>query len=169
MLFLLIYVELQAKCLLNQKSRKNVYFSFIHSYMNYGNIAWRSTYKTKFKKIFTYQKKTARVIFFADRLPHAKPLMLDMNALNIYQINIYQNLILLYKAHAGTAPSMFFNKFSKINYNYSRSSKNRGNYIILKSAMKLTNFEFFKERSNALDYSFWCNTKRKRIFTTIQS
>ena len=66
--------------------------------------------------------------------------MLDMNALNVYQINLYQNLILLYKAHTGTAPSIFFNTFSKINLNYSTSSKNRGNYTILKSTMKLTNF-----------------------------
>ena len=126
--------------MLNQKSRKNIYFSFIHSYINYGNIAWGSTYKTKLKKIFTYQKKAARVIFFADRLTHAKPLMLDMNALNVYQINIYQNLILLYKAHTGTTPSIFLNKFSKINRNYPTSSKNRGKYTILKSTMKFKNF-----------------------------
>ena len=99
-----------------------------------------STYKTKLKKIFTYQKKAARVIFFADRLAHAKPLMLDMNALNVYQINIYQNLILLYKAHTDTAPSIFCNKFSNVNHNYLTSSKNSGNYTILKSTMKLTNF-----------------------------
>ena len=129
----------RAKFLLNQKSRKNVHFSFLHSYVNYGSIAWGSTYKNKLKKIFTYQKKAARVIFFADRLAHAKPLMLDMNALNIYQINIYQNLILLYKAYTGTAPLIFFDKFSKINHNYPTSSKNSGNYTIPKSTMKLTN------------------------------
>ena len=78
--------------MLNHKSRKNVYFSFILRYINYGNIAWASTYKTKLKKIFTYQKKEARVIFFADRLDHPKPLMPDMNALNVYQINILSKL-----------------------------------------------------------------------------
>ena len=57
--------------------------------------------------------KAARVIFFTKRLAHAKPLMPDMNALNVYQINIYQNLILLYKAHTCTAPSIFFNKFQR--------------------------------------------------------
>ena len=117
----------QAKFLLNQKFRKNVYSSFIHSYVNYGNIAWGYTYKTKLKKIFTYQKKATIIIFFADRLAHAKSLMFDMNALNFYQINIYQNLIPLYKAHTGTAPSILFNKFSKINYNYLISSKNNSN------------------------------------------
>ena len=50
----------RAKFLLNQKSRKNVYFSFIHSYINYGNIAWGNKSKTKFKKVFTYQKNAAR-------------------------------------------------------------------------------------------------------------
>ena len=103
----------RAKFLLNQKSRKNVYFSFIYSYINYGSIAWGSTYKTKLKKIFIYQKKAARVIFFADRIAHAKPLMLDMNALNAYQINIYQNLILLDKVQTGAAPSMFFKSFQR--------------------------------------------------------
>ena len=117
-----------------------MFIFFIHSYVNYGNIAWGSTYKTKLKKILTYQKKAARVIFFADHLAHAKPLMLDMSALNVYLINIYQSLILLYKAHTGTVPSIFFNKLSRINHNYPTSSKNSGNYTIPKLAMKLTNF-----------------------------
>ena len=118
------------KYLLNQKSTKNVYFSFIRSYVNYGKIASGSTSKTKLKKVFTYQKKTARVTFFAGRLAHAKPLMLDMNALNVYQINVSENLILLYKAQIGTAPSIFFNKFSKINHNYLASSRYSGNYSV---------------------------------------
>ena len=48
----------QAKFLLNQKSRKNLYFSFLHSYINYSNIAWGGTSKNKLNKIFTYQKET---------------------------------------------------------------------------------------------------------------
>ena len=49
-------------------------------------------------------------------------------------------MILIYKVHTGATPSIFFNKFSKINHNYPTSSKNSGNYIIPKSTMKLTNF-----------------------------
>ena len=64
--------------------------------------------KTKLKKIFTYQEKPARVKIFADRLAYTKPLMLDMNELKqIYQINIYQKFILLYKAHTGKPLSIF--------------------------------------------------------------
>ena len=54
----------RVKFLLNQKSRKKVYFSFLHSYINYGNIAWVNMYKTKLRKIFTDQKKATRVIIF---------------------------------------------------------------------------------------------------------
>ena len=49
----------RAKVFLNQNSRKNVYFCFIHSYKNYFNIDSGSTSKTKLKKIFTYQKKNS--------------------------------------------------------------------------------------------------------------
>ena len=102
-----------SQILVNQKPRKNVYFSLIRSYINFGNIAWGSASKTKFKKIFIYKKKTVRTIYFADQLTLAKPLMLDMHALNVYQINIYQNFVLVCKVHTGTAPSISFNKFSR--------------------------------------------------------
>ena len=66
--------------------------------------------------------------------------MVQMNALNFYQINIYQNLILIYRAHTRTEKSIFFNKFSKIYYNYPTSSINSSHYTIPKLTMKLTNF-----------------------------
>ena len=53
-------------------SRKNVYVSFMHSCINYGNIAWGSKYKTISKKIFTYQKKSSKVNLFSDHLAHTK-------------------------------------------------------------------------------------------------
>ena len=35
----------RAKYLLDESSLKTVYFYYIHSYLNYANIAWASTYK----------------------------------------------------------------------------------------------------------------------------
>ena len=34
---------------LNEDSLKTVYFLYIHSYLNYANIAWESAYATKLK------------------------------------------------------------------------------------------------------------------------
>ena len=98
----------------------------------------QNKYKAKLKKIFTYQKKSQSNIF-ADNLVHGKPLMLDMNAPNVYQINVYLNMVLPIK-HRGASPSIFFNEFSKINRNYPTSFKISRNYTIPKSAMKLANF-----------------------------
>ena len=40
----------RASYFLNEHSLKTIYFSYIHSYLNYANIAWVSTYVTKLKK-----------------------------------------------------------------------------------------------------------------------
>ena len=41
----------------NSTALKNLYFSFIHSYLNYGNIVWASTSRTKLKKLASKQKQ----------------------------------------------------------------------------------------------------------------
>ena len=57
------------------------YFFFIHIYISYTNIAWASTFKTKFQGILKNQKHAARIIFQANRLDHARPLLKEMEAL----------------------------------------------------------------------------------------
>ena len=52
----------KAKNYLNKKSMVNLYYSFIHSYLNYGNIAWCSTSMTKLKKLLSKQKQPLRTI-----------------------------------------------------------------------------------------------------------
>ena len=42
--------------LINSKSLRSIYFSFIYSYINFANTAWASTNKTKLKKLFGKQK-----------------------------------------------------------------------------------------------------------------
>ena len=56
-------------------------------------------------------------------------------------------MILLYKSHTGTASSIFFTNPSKVNHNYPTSYKNNGNYTILTSTMKLTNFAISRRGS----------------------
>ena len=45
-----------------------MYFSYIHSNLNYANIAWASTYFTKLEKINLQQKQAVRFVFNEDRL-----------------------------------------------------------------------------------------------------
>ena len=66
------------KCLLK------LYFSYIHSYINYANIVWSSTSHTKLKKILTMQKHAIRIIFNVHKETHIRALFQELNALNVY-------------------------------------------------------------------------------------
>ena len=72
----------------NSKCLRSIYFAFIHSYINYANIAWASTNKIKLKRLFGKQKQAAaRIIFNQDKFTHARPLLKTLNALDVYDIN----------------------------------------------------------------------------------
>ena len=68
----------------------DIFFIYIHWYINYGNIAWASTSQTKLKKILTKQKHAVRIIYHKEKKAHARPLLEEIYALNVYQINTLQ-------------------------------------------------------------------------------
>ena len=49
----------KAKKYLNKKSMVSLYYSFTHSYVSYGNIAWCSTSMTKLKNLLSKQKTSS--------------------------------------------------------------------------------------------------------------
>ena len=129
----------KAKFLLNQKCLKNIYFSFIHSYLNYANIAWASTNRTKLRKLFIKQKQAIRIIYYKGRQTHARPLMKNLNALNIYQINIFQILLFMFKVKNNVIPNTFKEQFKLVQHNYSTRNSLK-NFNQPKTITKLSNF-----------------------------
>ena len=109
----------KTKYLLSQKCMINIYFSFIHSYINYANIAWSSTNRSKLSKLFNKQKHASRIILFQDRHVPAKLLMTRLKTLNIFQLNIYQILLFMFKIKHNQNPDIFNNQFSDIHHKYS--------------------------------------------------
>ena len=97
----------KAKLLLNQKCLKDIYYAFIHSYLNYANICLASTNTNKLKKLLNKQKHAARIILNKDRMTHSRPLMKELQILNVYQLNIYQTLNFMYKTKLGLTASIF--------------------------------------------------------------
>ena len=118
----------KAKPFLNINSLKQLYFAFINSYLNYCNIVWASTYITKLKKLYCKQKHACRIIFNEDRFTSIGHRLKEIGALNIYQLNIYQNLCFMHKIKNEEGPMIFHDQFSKIQHKYStRYSKNAFN------------------------------------------
>ena len=69
--------------------RKQLYFSFINCYLNYANILWASTNKSKLQALYHHQKHTARMINFKDKFTSATPLLEQINAMTVYEMKIF--------------------------------------------------------------------------------
>ena len=57
----------KARFLLDEKYSKQLYFSFIYSYLSYANITWTSTHKSKLKGSLRKQKHASRIIYVKDK------------------------------------------------------------------------------------------------------
>ena len=86
------WFTLLCNTVLHEESLKTIYFSYVHYYLNYDNIVWVSTYYAKPNKMHYQQKHAAQHIF-----SHSRPLLQLFNAINVYQISLYQYLNFMYK------------------------------------------------------------------------
>ena len=124
-----------ASHLLDFKNILKIYFSFIHIYISYANIAWASTFKTPGNPKET--KTCARITFHANRFDHSRPLLKEMKALNVYQINLIQTLKFMCKTKYGISPRIFLPKFREVDHQYpTRFSQN--SFYYKSSACKTT-------------------------------
>ena len=164
----------KARVLLDKESLKTIYFSYIHSYLNYANIAWASTYFTKLKPIHYQQKHAARTVFGEDRLTHSRLLLRSLNALNIYQINIHQQANFMCKFKYSQTPSIFNNvfekpdhkyptQFSEINYKQKRFSLTSSKYSLAVRGSKIWNEFLTKEEKGIQSTSVFFRKNQNKI------
>ena len=66
-----------------------LHFSFFHSYLNYGNIAWASTTKSKLRKIASQQRQAVNAIPKNDNqeITNSRKFMEENGILNVYKLN----------------------------------------------------------------------------------
>jgi len=129
----------KAKHLLNKNCLKHIYYAFIHSYLNYGNIVWGSNYHSHLKKLYVIQKKACRIIMNKDRYAEARPLLKELGILNPFQLNIFHTILFMFRLRNEMLPKIFKAQFSVINHRYpTRHSIN--NYTIPKSTLRKTDF-----------------------------
>ena len=98
---------------LNKKCLSMIYFALMHLYINYGNVAWTSTFQTKLKKIVSTQEHAVRIIF-REKEAYARPLLKEIHALNVY----CQILPFMQKVKNTTIPRVFSNTFEEIERKY---------------------------------------------------
>ena len=102
----------KSRDVLSKQCLKQLYFSFIHNCVNYANIAWASTSKSKLERLYRCHKHAARVIYHKDWYTHASPLLNDMKALNVFQLSIFNILCFMYNCKQNLNPPVFRNIFA---------------------------------------------------------
>ena len=90
-----------------------LYYSYIQTYINYANIAWGSTCRTNLKKINSQQKHAIRIIFNKNKFAHTREIFKEQKILNIYQLNILNNIIFMHRVENKTARPIFLTNFCK--------------------------------------------------------
>ena len=128
-----------AKQFLVETSLKAIYFSYIHSFLNYSNIAWASTHFTKLKTINYKQKQAARIVFHEDPLCHSRPLLQSLNALNVYQINLFQHINFRHRLSIDDLAKHLNNTFKKPDHKYPKKFS-IFNYSLKKHSLKCSKF-----------------------------
>ena len=96
------------------------------------------------------QKHAVGMIYNKDKFTHSKPLVRDMNALNVYQINFSQVLKFRRRVKYNFNPSIFKNmfteiyhrcplRFSKINFKQPKTTTKGTSFVISSHGSKSWN------------------------------
>ena len=132
----------KAKEIINTKGLRNLYYLFIHTFLNYGKLFWvikkNTNLKKKKKKNDSRQKQEIRTINSKTVRRTAERLE-KLRILNIYKINISQSLTFIFSVKNNTIPYVFHERFTSINHQYpTRLSQN--NFSQCKIKLSQTKF-----------------------------
>ena len=109
----------RAKPFLGKHSLLTLYYSYIHTYLNYANLSWASTNRINLKKLLSQQKHAIRIANNKTHFEHTKELSNSQKILNIYKVNILNKAIFMHNVYNEIAPTTFFELFQKVFHPYS--------------------------------------------------
>ena len=130
----------RAKQFLDETSLKTIYFSYIHSFLNYANIAWASTHFSKLKTISYKQKQAACIVSDEDQFQHIN----FMHRLNIDDLSKHFNNTFKKPDHE------YPTKFLICNYSLKKHSLKSSKFAVSYRGQKLWN-EFLSNEGKKIE------------------
>ena len=102
------------------QKQRNV-FTMEKSFLTYGNVACCSTSMNKAKELFSNQKQAIKIIPMADihTILNSDEEMKHLDILNIYKLDLYQILNIMFRVRTNSIPETLQNRFKVIEHNYS--------------------------------------------------
>ena len=115
----------KTKPFLDKESSLALYYYYVHSFLNYANLTWGSTYQMNLKKLRSQQKQAIRSVHNKTKFERTKELFKSANVLNLYKLNKLSIAAFMHRAHVKTSPPVFTRWFHRVSHLYStRSSTN---------------------------------------------
>ena len=139
----------RARPFLDKESLLALYYSYIHSYLNYTNLAWGSTYLTNLKKLCSQQKHATRTVHNKTKFEYTKELFKSASVMNLYKLNILNIVVFMHRVNTKTSPPVFTGSFQRISHLYSTRSSTLN---FSKPKLKLTKT---KHRISKRDPAIW--------------
>lgn len=102
-----------------------LYYSLIYPYLSYCNIVWVSTFPTTLHKMLVLQKRFVRIATRSESHISSAPLFQKLQILTIYDINISQICVFIYKilSSEGNIPEQFKTYFKANSQVHSYSTR----------------------------------------------
>ena len=127
---------------LNNQSKKLLYYSLIHPYLNYCINIWSSTFKTHYMPLLKGQKRILRIFFSANRRTHTVRMFEEYRILPINQLITYPEGIIAHKLISGSVEIPDFFLLNNANYNL----RNNNNFRLPQNVSTQTQI-FIKTRA----------------------
>ena len=127
-----IGIILKARKVLDARSLKTLYFSFIYPFFTYCNYVWGYTYETNLKPLITLQKRCIRIISSAGYRDHTDPLFLKHGLLKLVDLNKYLIGKFMYKCYHKKVPAVFHGLFTSVLDVHNYGTRQRNNLYFTK-------------------------------------
>ena len=106
-----IGVICRARHLLNVKTLRTLYHSFVYPYINYATEVWGNAAESHLSSIVKLQKRALRIITHSPRLEHTAPLFVKLNILRIEEVHFYKVALSMFKVYHRMTPKVFSDLF----------------------------------------------------------
>ena len=126
---------------LNKKCLLALYVSYVHTYMKYANIAWVSIHFTNLKKLRSKHKHAMRIVHNKAKFEHTRHFFRKNKILNVYQLNILNNVMFVQRIWTKTAPPVFHPRFQRPSNSYPINIS-EPNYSLPTYNLKKVNLEY---------------------------
>ena len=96
----------------------SLYYSYIHSYISYDNIALGNTNSSNLKKVSCQWKHSVRIIDNKMKYESVRELQWSLKIINAYQLSILNNAFFMYRINTNSASIVFLDKLTKPSHLY---------------------------------------------------